>query len=186
VSWASLGSYVPSAQSGDSGSRTEWPALQCQRGGSSLSQGGRAFSSDISQRRLAYRRNRGLGRPTDVSQAISVRGQRSSGSQPHTRPNTSGTGTSRASNSPSEAAGRLHRRFSHIEPPFCRGEIAPCQSTCLPSRDQVDEQRFDWWGGQDSNLRRLRRRFYRPLPLAARAPPRTPSRVAHGPIGPAG
>ncbi len=29
------------------------------------------------------------------------------------------------------------------------------------------------WGGQDSNLGRLRRRFYRPLPLAARAPPRT-------------
>ena len=28
------------------------------------------------------------------------------------------------------------------------------------------------WEGQDSNLRRLRRRFYRPLPLAARAPSR--------------
>ena len=27
-----------------------------------------------------------------------------------------------------------------------------------------------WWAGEDSNLRRLCRRFYRPLPLAARAP----------------
>jgi hypothetical protein len=33
-------------------------------------------------------------------------------------------------------------------------------------------QRLFSWEGQDSNLRRLRRRFYRPLPLAARAPSR--------------
>ena len=33
------------------------------------------------------------------------------------------------------------------------------------------------WGGQDSNLRRLRRRFYRPLPLAARAPPQLTPRL---------
>ena len=28
---------------------------------------------------------------------------------------------------------------------------------------------FDWWQVQDSNLGRRSRRFYRPLPLAARA-----------------
>ena len=31
------------------------------------------------------------------------------------------------------------------------------------------------WGREDSNLRRLSRRFYRPLPLAARAHPREKS-----------
>src|SRR3954465_15512770 len=34
------------------------------------------------------------------------------------------------------------------------------------------------WGREDSNLRRLSRRFYRPLPLAARAHPRGSSIVA--------
>src|SRR4026207_1466030 len=33
-------------------------------------------------------------------------------------------------------------------------------------------ENMPWWEGQDSNLRRLRRRFYRPLPLATRAPSR--------------
>ena len=32
-----------------------------------------------------------------------------------------------------------------------------------------------WWEEEDSNLRRHRRRFYRPLPLAARASSREPT-----------
>jgi hypothetical protein len=34
------------------------------------------------------------------------------------------------------------------------------------------------WEGEDSNLRRQSRRFYRPLPLAARAPSRDATRIA--------
>ena len=64
--------------------------------------------------------------------------------------------------------------FNPLSPDF-GGESSGRRCRAIPSRPRREYANPFSWEGQDSNLRRLRRRFYRPLPLAARAP----SRVRH-------
>ena len=63
---------------------------------------------------------------------------------------------------------------SHVYPTTSRIQVPSVASGCMPQRRSRGTEvplssAFDWWQVQGSNLGRLSRRFYRPLPLATRA-----------------
>jgi hypothetical protein len=74
---------------------------------------------------------------------------------------------------PSTSA-RLARSSSHGYPTTSRRRLHFVASGCMPrtrvrGTEVPPNSAFGWWQVQGSNLGRLSRRFYRPLPLATRA-----------------